>query len=148
MATIEYSISIARSVSDVYSAATAYDDPDAMKQWRSDIETIGITAGSPLRSGSMIAMTKHFNGSKIFINFDILDLQRNKYVKLQGMHGRFPYTREIDFGVNGRETNVKDVIVVNTSWLFFWYAPLLSRALEAQIKREWETLKRQLEAQG
>ncbi len=145
MAKIESSITIGKPISDVYGAVTAYDSPDEMKQWRTAIQSIGITAGNPLRTGSMIAMTKQFLGSSIFVNADVTDLQRNKRVELKGMHGRFPFTRSIEFSPSGRETVIRDKIEVRTSWIFFFYAPFLTSNLNRQVKQEWQALKQLLE---
>ena len=145
MATIETSITIGKPISDVYRAVTAYDSPGEMQKWRTAVQSIGITAGSPLRTGSMIAMTKMFLGSKIFVNVDITDLQRNKRIELKGMHGRFPFTRSIEFSPSGRETIIRDKIDVRTSWVFFFYTPFLTSNLTRQVKQEWQALKQLLE---
>jgi uncharacterized membrane protein len=148
VATIENSITIARPISDVYRTVTNYDDDEQMKQWRTSIVNIGITAGNPLRTGSMIAMTKQFRGSGIFVNADVTDLQRNKRVELKGMHGRFPFVRSIEFAPSGRETVIRDHIELRTPWFFFFYTPILTGALNRQVKREWEALKQMLESES
>jgi len=146
VATIENSVTIAHPISDVYRTVTNYDAPEEMKQWRQSIENIGITAGSPLRTGSMIAMTKRFRGSSIFVNLDVTDLQRNKRVELKGMHGRFPYVRSIEFSPSGRETVIRDKIELRTHWIFFLYTPFLTNALTRQVKQEWQALKQMMES--
>lgn len=148
MATIENSITIAKPISDVFKTVTHYDAPEEMQQWRSAIQNIGITAGNPLRTGSMIAMTKRFRGSPIFVNLDVTDLQRNKRLEIKGMHGRFPYVRSIEFSPSGRETIIRDKIELRTSWIFFFYNPFLTNALTRQVKQEWAALKNFLESGG
>ena len=144
MANVEYSVTIARPVSDVFSAATGFDKLDAMRKWQPDLLSVGITAGDPLRTGTMIAMTRRFLGSQIFVNVDVVDFQRNKRIELKGMHGRFAYRREIEFSPSGRDTVLTDRITIAAGWLFFWYRPFLYGAVRRQITQEWNLLKNQL----
>ncbi len=140
MANVEFSTTIARPVSDVFSAATSFDNLEALRKWQPDLLNVGITAGDPLRTGSMIAMTRRFLGSQIYV----IDYQRNKRIELKGMHGRFPYRREIEFTPSGRETLVSDKITMPIGWLFFWYRPFVWGAVRRQISAEWQNLKTQL----
>jgi hypothetical protein len=145
MADIEHKISIARPVSDVFKAVSDYENTEAMQKWQPAIKSLGITEGKPLRTGSMIAMTRRFMGGNVFVNADVLDLQRNKRFELQGMHGGFRYRREIEFVPNGRETSINDKINIQSNFLWFWYRPFLLNALRRQTAQEWQSLKKQLE---
>jgi hypothetical protein len=145
MADVEHKITIARPVSDVFKAVSDYENTEAMKQWQPAIKSLGITEGKPLRTGSMIAMTRRFMGRDVFVNTDVLDLQRNKRFELQGMHGSFRFRREIEFVPNGRDTNINDKITIQSNFLWFWYRPFLLNALRSQTAQEWKSLKKQLE---
>lgn len=145
MASIESGVTIQAPVSKVYEKVTAFEGGE-VQEWRESVETVNITAGNPLRAGSMIAMTKRFRGSSIFLNVDVVDLQRNKKVSLQGMHGRFRYRRDIEFTPISRETRVSDRIQLDLGWFWFWYAPLVSASLRRQTQREWQQLKQLLES--
>lgn len=146
MADIEHQITISRPITDVYKAVTAYDDTEALQKWQTDLKNVGVTAGDPLRTGSMIGMTKRFMTSDIFVNFDVVEFQRNKRFDLQGVHGRFPFRREIEFNPNGRETIISDKITVRIGWIFFWYRPFVMSAIKSQTAQEWQNLKQHMEA--
>ena len=92
----------------------------------------------------MIAMKRHFILSEIFVNADIVDFQRNKRFDLKGMHGRFPFRREIEFTPNGLETKVTDRIWLKTGFFFFWWRPFVISALKSQTDQEWQNLKQML----
>lgn len=141
MADIEHSITIKQNLADVYKAVTAYGDTDSLKEWQTSIKSLGVTAGDPLRTGSMIAMKRQFIMSEVFINLDVTDLQRNKRFDLKGIHGRFSFRREIEFSPNGRETQIKDRIWLKTGILFFWWRPFVLAALKSQTAQEWINLK-------
>lgn len=145
MADIEHQVTIARPISEVYKAVTDYGDTEAMQEWQSDLKTVGITAGDPLRTGSMIGMTKRFISSIIFVNVDVSELQRNKRFEIQGVHGRFFLRREIEFTPSGRETVIKDKITLRVGWFLFWYRPIVKGALRSQTEKEWQKLKQLLE---
>ena len=146
MADIENQVTITRPITDVYTAITDYENLESMRRWQPDTLSLGVTAGSPLRAGSMIAMTRRFMGSKTFVNFDVLEIQRNKRIELKGIHGRFPFRREIEINPSGRETLIRDSITLNIGWLFFWYRPFVRGALSRQTAQEWANLKKVLEA--
>src|SRR5690349_10533210 len=101
MADVEHKLSIARPVSDVFKAVSDYENTEAMQKWQPTLKSMGITEGNPVRTGSMVAMTRSFMGGNVFVNLDVLDLQRNKRLELSGMHGGFRYRREIEFVPNG-----------------------------------------------
>lgn len=145
MADIEHQITIARPVSDVFNALANYDNLEAIQKWQPDTLSVGVTAGSPLRAGSMIAMTRRFMGGKTFVNVDVMEIQRNKRFELNGIHGRFSFRREIEVNPVGRETVIRDNITIKTGWLFFWYRPFVTGTLSRQTAQEWKNLKEVLE---
>ncbi len=142
MADIEHSITINNNLVEVYKAVTGYEDTEELQTWQTSIKSLGVTAGDPLRTGSMIAMKRQFIMSEVFVNVDVTDLQRNKRFDLKGVHGRFPFRREIEFNPNGRETQIKDRIWLKTGWLFFWWRPVVIPALKNQTAQEWNNLKK------
>lgn len=145
MADIETSLTINASVSDVYGAITEYEDKSFIKEWRPHLLSVGVTAGKPLRTGSMIALTKQFLGTDIFVNADVVDMQRNKRFELKGMHGRFPYNRTIEVTPNGRQTLITDRVNIQSNFFWFWWKPFVIRGMRSQIQTEWQTLKGMLE---
>ena len=144
MADIEHSITVNNNLVEVYKAVTGYEDDPGLKAWQTSLKSIGVTAGNPIRTGSMIGMKRQFIMSEIFVNVDVVDLQRNKRFDLKGVHGRFPFRREIEFSPDGRETQIKDRIWLKTGWLFFWWRPFVISALKNQTAQEWQNLKQML----
>lgn len=145
MADIEHSITISNNLVEVYSSVTAYESDPGIREWQTAVKSLGVTAGSPLRTGSMIGLKKHFIMSEIFVNVDVLDLQRNKRFDLKGFHGRFPYRREIEFTPNGRDTQIRDQIWLKTGFIYFWWRPFVLNALKTQTAGEWAHLKKLLD---
>ncbi len=145
MADIEHKITINNNLVEVYQAVTAYEDGDSLKQWQPKLKSVGVTAGNPIRTGSMIGMRRNFLLSEIFVNADVIDMQRNKRFELKGVHGRFPFQREIEFVPSGRETVVHDRIWLKVGWLFFLWKPFAINILRSQTAQEWQNLKQMLE---
>ena len=144
MADIEIKVTISANVTEVYKTVTGYEREADLKDWQADVKSVGVTAGKPMRTGSMVALTKSFLGSEIFVNFDVIDMQRNKRFEVKGMHGRFPFRRTIEMTPNGRETIVTDRIIINSSTFWFWWKPFVVRGLRAQTQDQWIKLKQSL----
>lgn len=145
MADIEIKLTLTANVSEVYSIITDYESENQLREWQPDVKSVGVTAGKPMRTGSMVALTKSFMGSDVFVNFDVIDMQRNKRFEVKGIHGRFPFTRIIEVTPNGRETIVTDRISINSGVFWFWWKPFVIRGLRAQIQDQWIKLKQSLE---
>ena len=140
---IKHEITIQASISQVFKAVADFENADT---WQSDVVNVGLTAAKPLRTGSMVAMTKKFMGSETFINADVTEYIPNKRIELKGVHGRFRFLREIEFTPMGGSTKINDRFAISMGWFWFWYKPFFLRALRNQIADEWQTLNAQLES--
>jgi uncharacterized membrane protein len=139
MPVIEHKLTIQRQLFDVFKLATEYKD---FPKWQSGTKDVRITSGEPVRAGTMVTIIRN----NVFINADILEFQRNKLVKMQGVWGRFRFVRTQEFTSNaGRETQIKDHINVQTGFLYFWYAPILRMQISNQLRSDWAAIKKQLE---
>jgi len=139
---VEYSITIHKSLFDVFKMATDYEQQPS---WQPSIRMAKVTPNDPVRTGSMLYMEKTLPVGLVFINADITEFNRNKSVEMQGVHGRFRFKRTTEFASTGRETIVRDKIEMPTGCLYFWYTPLLQNMLRAQMTKEWTLLKKRLE---
>lgn len=144
MADITHTIQIKHNLVGIFKAVTAYDDVQAMQQWQPSLQAAQVTAGDPLRTGSMIALRKRFFMSDIFINADVVDLQRNKRIALKGIHGRFPFQRTIEFSSDHAATTIQDSISIHTGFLYLLWRPILVQMLRQQTATEWRTLQAHL----
>lgn len=135
--TIENKITIQKPLFEVFKYA---GNPETYPEWQPKTNQVRITAGNPLRSGSMISI----NRGSTFINADLVDYQRNKEILLRGMWGRFQFERKTRFESMGGATGIDDRLTVQVGWLFFWYVPILQMTLNGEISKEWETLKQRL----
>ncbi|MEO1644970.1 MAG: hypothetical protein AAFR67_07270, partial [Chloroflexota bacterium] len=84
MADIEIKTTLSANVSEVYNVVTDYEADAQLREWQTEVKSVGVTAGKPMRTGSMIALTKSFLGSDVFVNFDVIDMQRNKRFEVKG----------------------------------------------------------------
>lgn len=141
MTVIENRVTIRRPLFDVFKQASDFNN---LQSWQSNTVDITVTSGEPVRPGTMVAMKRKFRGSTIFVNFDVLDFQRNKRIELNGVWGRFPFRRVIEFSSGGGETAIVDTVRVNIPWLMFWYRPIFAGALKRQLNQEWQELEAHL----
>lgn len=144
MPEVDLQVTISRPLFDVFKKAV---DFDALTTWQPHVSLVKVTEGTPLRSGSMLYMEKKFGMGQIFVNADVIDLQRNKLIELKGVHGRFRFHRMTEFSSSGAgQTLIRDRFTLQTGWIFFWYNGWLRSTLESQLKAEWDMLKRALNA--
>ncbi len=112
--------------------------------WR-NVHNVGITSGDPIRTGSMVAMTRRIMGRKGFVNSDVTDYERNKKIVLKGSYWGFPFVSTITFDHRGQQTNVRETLEIRTRW-FFWFGIFFNLTLKGVLRREWEALKQLLDS--
>jgi hypothetical protein len=139
MPVIEQTATIQKPLFDVFRVATDFAQ---WSTWQNGVKNVALISGDPIRTGTMVSMER----GSTFINADVTDYQRQKVLSLNGVWGRFRFTRHIEFGANGRETTIRDKMTVQTGFLWFWYNPILTARLNSQIKSDWANLKKQLES--
>jgi carbon monoxide dehydrogenase subunit G len=111
MPVVKETFTLPRPLFDVFKVATDFEQyPTLLK----GVRDIHITSGDPLRAGSMVSMVR----DGIFINADVLDFQRHKAITLQGVWGRFRFTRKQEFVSTGSgSTQVTDAFEVHMGFL-------------------------------
>jgi len=145
MALIENRIVIERSLTDVFQKTT---DFESYEEWQPGLNSVNVTSGKPIRAGTILTFRRQFMGGEIFVNADVIDFQRNKRYELKGIHGRFQFTRAVEFTPGGRETTIYDRMNLRIPWFYFWYTPFVTSALKSRLSREWDNLKTLLESQS
>ncbi len=141
MTTIDLQVTIHASLFDVFNAVVDYE---SYPQWQPHVHLAKVTDAKPFRTGSMVYLEKQFGLTRIFVNADVTELQRNKLIEIKGVHGRLRFRRQIEFSSTGRETIIRDKVTFATAWFHFWYTPILTATMRSQMKREWELLRRKL----
>ena len=112
--------------------------------WR-NVQNVGITSGDPIRTGSMVAMTRKIVARKGFVNSDVTDYERNKRIELKGSYWGFPFISTIVFEHRGQQTNIRESLEIRTRW-FFWFGIYFNLTLKGVLRREWEALKQLLDS--
>jgi uncharacterized membrane protein len=143
MPSFEHSITVQRSLFDVFKYLS---DFERATQWQAATSSARVTAGNPVRVGTMVSQNRRLLGP-VFINADVIDYQVNKQIQLQGVFQQFPFTRTYRVeSIGGMQTRVHDHMVMQTGCLYAWYTPVLSLMLKRQIAEEWQQFKKILEA--
>ena len=114
--------------------------------WR-NVKNVGITSGDPIRTGSMVAMTRRILARNGFVNCDVTDYERNKKIELKGSYWGFPFVSTITFEHRGQQTNIKETLDIRTRW-FFWFGIFFNLTLKGVSRREWDKLKQVLDSGG
>ena len=143
MPSFEHTITVQRSLFDVFKYLA---DFERAPQWQPSTSSAHVTAGDPVRVGTMVSQNRRLIGA-VFVNADVVDYQVNKQIQLQGVFQRFPFTRTYRVeSIGGMQTRVHDRMVMQTGCLYAWYTPVLSTLLNKQIAQEWQQFKQILES--
>lgn len=143
MSKFENQVLIDRPVFDVFKFVADFtNDSD----WR-NVANIGITSGDPIRTGSMVAMTRPILGRKGFVNADVITYDRNKKIELKGSFWGFPFLQTVTFEHRGQQTNVHETIEISTRWMI-WYSFFFSVTLNGTFSKEWAKVKQILDSRG
>ena len=143
MPKFETQVLVNRPVFDVFRYVGDFNND---VNWRK-VQNIGITSGNPIRTGSMVAMTRRIMGRKGFVNMDVTDYERNKRIELKGSYWGFPCLATISFEHRGQQTNVRETLDIRTRW-FFWFGIFFNLTLKGLLQREWDQLKQVLDSRG
>lgn len=141
MPQVNYHTTINAPLFDVFKMAT---DFAGMPTWARGTRSTHLMNADPLRTGSMISIERMFGGTLVFINADLIEFQRNKGYEMAGAHGRFRFRRSVEFSAGGGQTQVRDTFTIHTSFLYFWYNPILKMNLQGYVKSEWEQVAKAL----
>ncbi len=114
--------------------------------WR-NVQNIGMTNGDPIRTGTMLAMTRRIMGRGGFVNCDVTDYERNRKIELKGSYWGFPFVSTMTFEHRGQQTNVRESLYIRTRW-FFWFGIFFNLTLKGVLRRELDQLKQVLDSQS
>ncbi len=114
--------------------------------WRK-VQGVGITSGSPIRAGSMVAMTRRIMGRRGFVNSDVTVYERNKKIEFKGSYWGFPFICTLTFEHRGQQTNIRESLDIRTRWMF-WFGIFFNTALKGLLRKELANLKQLLDSHG
>ncbi len=114
--------------------------------WR-NVRNVGMTNDNPIRTGTMVAMTRRIMGRGGFVNCDVTDYERNRKIELKGSYWGFPFVSTMTFEHRGQQTNVRETLEIRTRW-FFWFGIFFNLTLKGVLRRELEQLKQVLDSQS
>lgn len=114
--------------------------------WRK-VQGVGITSGTPIRAGSMVAMTRRIMGRRGFVNSDVTVYERNKKIELKGSYWGFPFICTLTFEHRGQQTNIRESLDIRTRWMF-WFGIFFNTALKGLLRKELANLKQLLDSHG
>jgi len=145
MPEISHTVTINRSVSEVFRTATDFSN---VQQWQPDVVESHLSGEKP-RVGLFITQSRntHALGWRLDLNVDITGYTPNRLVEYKGVVGRFPVSGRIEFEHSGTITTVRETMDVRTGCLYAPVTPFISRALNKRTTQALNGLKTMLESQ-
>lgn len=143
MPQIECSVSINRSVSEVFSYVADFRNAP---KWQGDVEEVFLSDSS-LRVGVMVTQTRKTRllGWRLDLNADIITYQPNKLIEYKGILGRFPIHGEISFSSSRGVTEVSEALNIRMGFLYGIYSPFLAGTMRRRTNVALQSLKTMME---
>jgi len=139
----ELSIEIARTPEEVFAYLT---DVSNLTEWQSGVRSAEILGGGEPRAGARIVESRHLLGRELETTLEIAEYAPPRLFVLRALDSPLPFTvrHELEGAVGGTRLTV--VGEGDASMLPGFAAGILARRGEKQFRKDFERLRRLLEA--
>lgn len=145
MAKVEANIVIDRSMEDVYSYVTDFDN---MTEWRGDgLEVQRITDG-PLRVGTRVRASGTGRRRRLALEVEVMEVEAVVRFAYKGKGGPLSTFNTFTFESDAGGTKVTHTDEIEVRGILSLFEPLLGRLLRRQLEADLASLKVHLEAPG
>ena len=142
MATIEVVITIARPIGEVFSAVVDYAN---VGKWQAGTGKVTVVPDTRLRTGAMVTQERRAGGMDMLLNADVLELQTNKLLEMQGVIGKHPFRDRFEFMPQGRTTQLLHTRRTAGGILTRIFSPFVGMRMKRVMAADLERLKAMLE---
>lgn len=144
MPLIEYSITINRSVGEVFRFVADFRNTP---QWQTDVDQVFQTEPS-LRTGVMVTETRRTRllGWKLDFNADVIGYQPNRMIELKGVLGAFPCKTIYTFETARGATQLTQSLDIRMGFLYGLFAPMMRGVMLRRTQSSLEKLRQIMES--
>lgn len=144
MATIEYSLTIEKPISEVFSYVS---DFTKHPEWQPDITAVHQSEGKT-RVGAMVSERRKLRVLiyHLDLNVDVIDYHLNKKIECKGTTGTFPVNIVYTFEPSGRTTRVTETLTIHLWGPHRLLGGFVVRAMRNRMQKTWNNLKQLMES--
>jgi carbon monoxide dehydrogenase subunit G len=139
----EVTVEIARSPEDVFAYLT---DVSNLSSWQSGVHAAEIEEGGEARPGAHIRESRHFVGRELSTRLEITECERPRLFSLKALQSPVPFSVRHELEPSGHGTRLRVVGEGDAGMLPGFASGMMARRAERQFRKDFERLKRLLEA--
>jgi len=139
----ELTIEIARSPEDVFAYLT---DVSNLSEWQSGVHAAEVEGGGDPVSGARIRESRHLLGRELQTTLEVADYEAPRLFALRALDSPVPFTVRHELESAGEGTRLTVVGEGDAGLLPGFAAGIMARRAERQFRKDFERLKRLLEA--
>ena len=143
MIKIKASVHIRRSPEEVFAYLSNFENNP---KWQSGMVSAKFTSPGPLGIGSTYSQEARFLGRPVLSEFEVLEYEPGRRVKITSTSGTFPITvtRFVEPDEDGG-SRVSAVVEGDASGVYRLAEPILKSMVQRSVQGDYERLKRVLE---
>jgi carbon monoxide dehydrogenase subunit G len=139
----ELTIEIARPPEEVFAYLT---DVSNLPEWQSGVRSAEIVGGGEPRAGARIAESRHLLGRELQTTLEIAEYEPPRLFALRALDGPVPFSVRHELAPAGGGTRLTVTGEGDAGLLPGLAAGIVVRRAERQLRRDFERLRRLLEA--
>jgi carbon monoxide dehydrogenase subunit G len=139
----ELTIAVDRPPEDVFAYLA---DVSNLTRWQSGVHSAEIEGGGEARQGARVVETRTLLGRELRTTLEIVDFEPPRLFTLRALDGPALLTVRHELEPSGGETELTVVIEGEVRHMPGFAAGLMMRGAERQFRKDFERLKRVLEA--
>jgi carbon monoxide dehydrogenase subunit G len=139
----ELTIEIARSPEDVFAYLT---DVSHLTEWQSGVHAAEVEGGGEPVAGARIRESRHMLGRELQTTLEVADYEPPRLFALRALDSPVPFTVTHELEPAGEGTRLTVVGEGDAGLLPGFAAGIMARRAERQFRKDFERLKRLLEA--
>ena len=143
MVRIDFTLAIARPPEDVFERLI---DLDRLPDWQES--ALGSTADAPLAQGVRVQERRRIMGRELENELEVTAFEPPRQLTLKALGGPVPFTVDHQLVDDDGSTLLHVVAEAKTGTFMKLAEPMLARTAEQEMRRDFDRLKEQLEAEG
>ena len=143
MVRIDFTLAIARPPADVFARLV---DLDRLPEWQES--SLVSSADGPLELGRRVTERRRIMGREIETELEVTACDAPRQLTLKALGGSVPFTVDHQLAENAGSTVLHVVAEAKTGTFMKLAEPMLARTADQELRKDFERLKKQLEAEG
>ena len=139
----ELTVEVARTPEDVFAYLTNVSNLPA---WQSGVHSAQIEDAGPPRTGARIRESRHMLGRELNTTLEITGYDPPRTFALRALNSPVPFTVRHELVASDGGTTLTVVAEGNAAFLPGFVSGIMARRAEKQFRKDFERLKKQLEA--